>query len=90
MKPEWIRPKQVKELFGLGANLIQQVIRAKRLSVDEVAKALRGMTGESRASAVQRLVAANVCERTTAYALLKKFPGNIEEDSNGKLYWRDL
>ena len=31
MKPEWIRPKQVKELFGFGANLIQQVIREKRV-----------------------------------------------------------
>jgi hypothetical protein len=60
------------------------------LCFDDVAKALRGMMGESRASAVQRLVSANICERTKAYDLLKQFPGNIEEDSNGKLYWRDL
>ena len=31
VKPEWIRPKQVKELFGLGTNLIQQLIREKRV-----------------------------------------------------------
>jgi hypothetical protein len=65
-------------------------IRAKRLPFEEVAKALRGMRGESKGAAAQRLVAANICERSTAYTLLKKFPGNIEEDSNGKLYWRDL
>jgi hypothetical protein len=64
--------------------------RAKRLPFDAVAKALRGMQGESKGAAVQRLVATGVCERSRAYQLLKLFPGNIEEDSKGRLYWREL
>jgi len=65
------------------------VPKAKELPVEAVTLALRGMCGESRGSAVSRLVSAGVCERTKAYWLIKQFPGNIEEDSSGKLWWRE-
>lgn len=63
--------------------------RTKRLPTEDVARALRGMTGESKSAAVQRLVTAGICERSKGYQILKYFPSNIEEDTNGRLYWRD-
>lgn len=54
----------------------------------EIARVLRGMAGESKAQAVQRLVSAEVCAKSTAYSLLGAHP-NVVEDGSGKLWWRE-
>jgi hypothetical protein len=53
-----------------------------------VARALRGMNGDTKAAAVRRLVSAGVCAKSKAYAILASHP-NVEEDEAGKLWWRE-
>ncbi|WP_367873322.1 AAA family ATPase [Luteolibacter sp. Populi] len=67
----------------------EPVSRGKRLPFEDIARALRGMAGETRGAAAGRLVAAGICERSRAYQILKQLDANIEEDTQGRLYWRE-
>ncbi|WP_035600830.1 AAA family ATPase [Haloferula sp. BvORR071] len=60
-----------------------------RLPFEAVAQALRGMSGETKGSAVARLVNAGVCVRSTGYKLLAELPENIVEDAMGKFWWKE-
>ena len=60
-----------------------------RTSLAAVAKALRGMCGETAGQAVARLTGAEVCVRSTAYRVLKMYPEHIVEDQAGRLWWRE-
>jgi hypothetical protein len=55
---------------------------------DAVARALRGMAGESKKQAVSRLVDDGICKQSKAYDILRDHP-NVVEESNGKLFWRE-
>lgn len=63
--------------------------KGKRVSFEAVAKALRGMQGETKTQAVERLTRAKVCEKSKGYAVLKQHPEHIVEDEVGKLWWKD-
>ena len=62
--------------------------RGRSTSPDAVAKVLRGMAGEAKPKAVGRLVSAGVCAKSKAYQILADHP-NVEEDSSGKLWWKE-
>jgi hypothetical protein len=63
--------------------------KGKRVNFEAVAKALRGMQGETKTQAVERLTRAKVCEKSKGYAVLKQHPDHIIEDECGKLWWKD-
>lgn len=62
---------------------------SRRVPFEKLAAALRGMRGETRGQAVQRLVLAHVCGKSKGYTLLNEYPENIEFDAAGKLWWRE-
>jgi len=53
-----------------------------------VANALRGMAGETKGQAVNRLLEKGVCAKSKAYNVIRDHP-NVEEDTKGKLWWRE-
>ncbi|WP_035601122.1 AAA family ATPase [Haloferula sp. BvORR071] len=61
----------------------------RRGTFEEIAKALRGMCGETQKSAAARLTAAGVCERSKAYQIIKSYPEHIVQDDKGKFWWRE-
>jgi hypothetical protein len=75
--------------FDMEAFLCPDNLNGTRgVNPNAVASALRGMRGETKKQAVARLVNAEVCKDSKAYAILKDHPQIIEE-ANGKLYWRE-
>ena len=62
-----------------------------RIPFEAIAKAMRGMFGESKGQAVARLVNAGVCAKSRAYELLKELEDThiMDDASTGKLYWRE-
>lgn len=63
--------------------------RGRSVSTEAVARALRGMHGETKTAAVERLLSAKVCAKSKAYSLLLNHP-NVEVDVENKYWWRDL
>jgi len=53
-----------------------------------VREALAGMAGEPRGQAVKRLVSNEVCKKSKAYTIIANHE-NIEEDKQGKLWWKE-
>jgi hypothetical protein len=93
MPTAWMRSNGLfsrAEDFDLPGFLQADTSKAKgrAISREAVARALRGMANESKGDAVQRLVSAGVCAKSKAYALLTDHP-QVEEDSLGKLWWRE-
>lgn len=62
--------------------------KGRTTPLEAVARALRGMAGETKGQAVGRLTAAKVCAKSKGYQILADHP-NIEEDSSGKLWWKE-
>ena len=62
--------------------------KGRSTSRDAVARALRGMAGESKGQGVARLVDGGVCKQAKAYALLTAHP-HVVTDKEGKLWWRE-
>lgn len=60
-----------------------------RATGEDIAQALRGMAGESKGQAVQRLITAGLCSRTKAYKIVNTHPNLEEEKKSGKLWWRE-
>lgn len=63
--------------------------RGKQVSFLSIANALRGMNGETKSQAVERLVKAKVCEKSKGYQILKQYPDHIIEDDKAKLWWKE-
>jgi len=61
----------------------------RKVPADAIAKALRGMAGETRSQAVARLTAAGLCARTKAFEILKSDPSHIVTDEKGRLWWKE-
>lgn len=53
-----------------------------------IARALRGMQGESKSKAVSRLMDADVCRKSKGYEILDEHP-NVVEDDAGKFWWKE-
>jgi hypothetical protein len=63
--------------------------KSRKPRFSAIADALRGMSGETKTQAVNRLVNAGVCATSTGYRLLADYPQYIVEDSRGRLYWNE-
>jgi hypothetical protein len=90
----WIRRNglfDANPFFDMDAFLSDEgaVRKGRRVNFTAVAKALRGMQGETKTQAVDRLTKAKVCEKSKGYAVLKQHPDHIIEDEGGKLWWKD-
>jgi hypothetical protein len=61
----------------------------RKVSPEAIAKALRGMAGETRSRAAARLTEAGLCARTKAFEILKSDPSHIVTDEKGRLWWKE-
>lgn len=77
------------EGFDMAAFLAGEEGGKGGVSWDAVAGALRCMRGATKPQAVRLLTQAGVCGRSAAYEALKRFPENIVEDEDGRLWWKE-
>ena len=88
----WIRsnglfaPARDFDMEGFAAG--EGMAKGRSTPAEAVNRALQGMRGETKAAAVSRLTIAEICGKSKAYMILNSHP-NIEEDSDGKLWWKD-